>query len=46
MESDRPSGSLTFQRLATVLETGDISAYRPMAQANTHWRNWPDGGTL
>jgi hypothetical protein len=45
-ESDRPSGSPTFQQLARVLETGDASVYRPTAAPNTHWSNWPDGGTL
>lgn len=45
-ESARPSGSMSFQQLARALETGDISAYRPTEKPNTHWRNWPDGGTL
>ena len=45
-ESERPSGAATFQQLARVLETGDVSAYRPTAPPNTHWRNWPDGGLL
>ncbi len=45
-DSDRPSGSETFQQLAQVLATGDISLYRPSYQPNTHWRNWPDGGRL
>lgn len=29
-----------------VLETGDVGLYRPTAPPNTHWKNWPDGGTL
>jgi len=45
-ESERPSGSPTFQQLARVLETGDVSMYRPSIPPNTHWSNWPDGGTL
>jgi hypothetical protein len=45
-ESERPSGSVTFQQLARVLETGDVSLYRPTQAANTHWENWPDGGLL
>lgn len=45
-DAERPSGSETFQMLARVLERGDVSAYRPSAPANTHWRNWPDGGTM
>src|SRR5262245_504654 len=45
-DSKRPSGSETFQQLARVLESGDVSLYRPTQPPNTHWRNWPDGGTL
>lgn len=45
-ESCRPSGSETFQLLARTLVTGDASAYRPTLSPNTHWKNWPEGGTL
>lgn len=45
-EKDRPSGSATFQQLAQVLATGDVRLYRQTNEANTHWRNWPDGGRL
>jgi hypothetical protein len=45
-ETQRPSGSPTFQMLARVLVTGDPSAYAPSLPPNTHWRHWPDGGTL
>jgi len=45
-ESERPSGSPTFQQLAKVLETGDVGCYQPTAAPNTHWSHWPDGGTL
>lgn len=43
---DRPSRSQTFQHLARVLETGDVREYTPTEPPNTHWRNWPDGGSL
>jgi hypothetical protein len=46
VESQLPSGSETFQQLARVLETGDTTLYDPSLPANTHWRNWPEGGTL
>ncbi|PYT63401.1 MAG: hypothetical protein DMG35_04235 [Acidobacteria bacterium] len=46
VEDDRPSSSETFRQLAQVLETGDLKLYHPSKQPNTHWRNWPDGGTL
>ena len=45
-DNERPSGSETFRQLARVLESGDLSEYRPSAPPNTHWSNWPDGGTL
>jgi len=43
---ERPSNSDTFQQLAQVLATGSTDFYRPSRQPNTHWRNWPDGGSL
>jgi hypothetical protein len=45
-DSARPSGSRTFQQLAQVLATGNVGAYRPLDPPNTHWKHWPDGGTL
>ncbi len=45
-EEDRPSGSETFQQLAYVLATGDTAAYSAATPPNTHWLNWPEGGTL
>ena len=46
VNGERPSGSETFQQLATVLATGDVGAYRPTLAPNSHWMNWPDGGSL
>lgn len=45
-DTERPSGSETFRQLAEVLATGDAGRYRPSLPPNTHWSNWPDGGTL
>lgn len=42
----RPSGSETFQQLAEVLATGSVEHYQPYLPPNTHWSNWPDGGSL
>jgi hypothetical protein len=42
----RPSRSASFQQLARVLASGDVGKYGPTEPGNTHWRNWPDGGTL
>jgi hypothetical protein len=44
--NDLPSASATFQMIADVLATGDRGRYHPAERANTHWRNWPEGGTL
>lgn len=41
-----PSRNETMRQLAAVVTSGDVSLYRPTVSANTHWSNWPDGGTL
>jgi hypothetical protein len=41
-----PSDLESLRQLARVLETGDVSMYRPTTPPNTHWKNWPEGGTL
>ena len=46
VSGERPSGSNTFRQLAEVLVTGDVARYRPSVPPNTHWRNWPGGGSL
>jgi hypothetical protein len=43
---DLPSGNETFQQIAMILCTGDTSLYAPSQPPNTHWSNWPDGGTM
>ena len=42
----KASDSETFQQIAKVLATGDLTQYRPSLLGNTHWRNWPGGGQL
>lgn len=42
---ERCSASATFRSLASVLAGGDVTRYRP-EEPNTHWRFWPEGGTL
>jgi hypothetical protein len=39
-------GNATFASLADALATGDPSAYRSYLPSNTHWRHWPEAGTL
>lgn len=41
-----PSESETFKMIAEVLVSGDVSRYRPTKEPNTHWTNWPEGGSL
>ena len=43
---ERPSHCETFQQLANVLATGRVDLYSPTQPPNTHWSNWPEGGTL
>jgi hypothetical protein len=41
-----PSSNQTFQSLAEVLTGGAASDYKAIRHPNTHWSNWPDGGSL
>ncbi len=43
---EKPSASETFLQLLKVIETGDVTHYSPTKPANTHWKNWPGGGSL
>jgi hypothetical protein len=44
--NELPSQSETFQMLAEAIATGDMFRYFPTKSPNTHWRFWPEGGTL
>ena len=46
VEEELPSETETFRQLAELLSSGDASKYNPTVQGNTHWSNWPDGGSL
>ena len=41
-----PSDSETFRMLADAIVAGDTSLYAPTLRPNTHWKNWPEGGSL
>jgi hypothetical protein len=41
-----PSESETFKLIADVLVSGNPSNYRPTEEPNTHWKNWPEAGSL
>ncbi|MEM7346389.1 MAG: hypothetical protein AAF485_19285, partial [Chloroflexota bacterium] len=43
---ERPSHCETFQQIAQVLITGESHHYQPTQVPNTHWKHWPEGGTL
>ena len=44
--AQRPSSSEAFRQLAEVMVSGDAARYQPTQQPNTHWSNWPAGGTF
>lgn len=43
---ERPSESEAFVSLAEALESGTADRFRPGSPLNTHWSNWPAGGSL
>lgn len=45
-ENNRPSSYETWQLIAKVLATGDTELYKPKLEPNSHWKNWPDAGTM
>ncbi|MCU7549579.1 hypothetical protein OCK74_10665 [Chitinophagaceae bacterium LB-8] len=45
-QDNRPSSYETWQQIARVIVTGDLSHYKPTLEPNTHWKYWPDSGTL
>ena len=45
-DKNRPSLYETWQQIADVIATGDVSLYRPTIKPNSHWKNWPESGTM
>lgn len=43
---NRPSSYETWHLIAKVIATGDTALYQPTLQPNTHWKNWPESGSL
>jgi hypothetical protein len=43
---EKPGGNESFQQIAAVLESGDVSIFMPNCEPNTHWSNWPEGVLL
>src|SRR5205823_2651741 len=40
-----PSQTEAFRMIAAVLVHRDPKRYQPTEPPNTHWSNWPEGGT-
>jgi hypothetical protein len=45
-QDNRPGSYETWQLIAKVIATGNISFYKPTLAPNSHWRNWPDSGSM
>lgn len=45
-QDNRPSSYETWQLIAKVIVTGDTSHYKPTLEPNTHWKYYPESGSL
>jgi hypothetical protein len=45
-QDNRPSSYETWQQIAKVIVTEDPTYYNPTLEPNTHWKFWPDSGSL
>jgi len=46
VNEELPSDTEAFRQLAQLVLAADPSLYAPTEPPNTHWSNWPDGGSL
>jgi hypothetical protein len=46
LNRELPSETESFALLAESMAAGDATLYRPTIPPNTHWSNWPEGGSL
>jgi hypothetical protein len=46
LKDERPSEVATFQVFAEILAGDDPARYKNPEAPNTHWSNWPEGGSL
>jgi hypothetical protein len=44
--NNRPSSYETWQLVAKVISQNNPALYKPTLKPNTHWKNWPDSGSL
>jgi hypothetical protein len=42
----KPSENETFVMMGQAIRSGDPADYAPTLRGNTHWRNWPEAGSL
>ena len=45
-QDNRPSSYETWRLIAKVIAKGDASLYQPTLEPNTHWKYWPDSGSM
>ncbi len=45
-KKSRPSSYETWKQIAKVIVTNDINNYKPTLKSNTHWKNWPESGSM
>jgi hypothetical protein len=45
-KSNRPGSYETWQLIARVIVTGDKDLYKPTLAPNSHWKHWPEAGTM
>ena len=45
-DGELPSSSEDFKTIANALEKGSLESFQTSGKINTHWRNWPEAGTL
>ena len=46
VNNNRPGAYETWKQIAKVIETGNVSFYKPTLVPNTHWSNWEESGNL
>jgi hypothetical protein len=45
-DGELPSSSEDFIQIANALAKGSFESFKASGKKNTHWRNWPEAGTL
>jgi len=45
-DGELPSSSEDLRQIANALAKGSFESFKASDKKNTHWRNWPEAGTL